>query len=143
MRHAAKILSIAFILNFLWEISQAWLYAPHFVGVAGLVEVHIRASLGDVILVSLILMLDSFVFRKVLAEERLGWKRMAMIMLAGFILGVAVEKYALATGRWSYNSLMPVMPFFKVGLAPVLQMVLVPVISICIASRVKQFSKFR
>jgi hypothetical protein len=133
----ARILLIAFVLNFLWEISQAFLYAPHFVGLAGLVRVHFRASLGDVVLVFLILMLDVFVFSKVWAGEKMNWKRAGLIIFSGFIVGVAVEKYALATGQWSYNELMPVIPFFQAGLAPVLQMTLLPAVSIFLGSKHK------
>jgi hypothetical protein len=126
MKNIIFIFILIFILNFIWEISQAFLYAPHYVGIAGLVAVHLRASLGDIFLVFLILMLDIFIFSKIFMEEKVKWIRITLMMLSGFVLAVVIEKYALATGRWSYNPLMPIIPGLNVGLTPILQMMLIP-----------------
>ena len=130
-------MSIAFVLNLIWEISHSLLYAPHFAGIADFIKVHIRVSLGDTVVVFVILLLDIFIFSKIFSEKKLGRKRTISIMLSGFIWAVAVEKYALATGRWSYNDLMPIVPFLKVGLTPLLQMTLIPPLAIFMGSRYK------
>ena len=60
-----------------------------------------------------------------------GWyRRMSVGQIAcGVMLGsaiaVAIEVWALASGRWSYDG-MPLVPFTGVGLVPVLQMVILP-----------------
>lgn len=125
-KKTVKILASAFVLNFLWEISQAFLYAPHFSGTADFIIVHLRASLGDLILVVLILLADSFLLERIFSEESPGWRRSGAVMLGGALVGIAVEKYALASGRWQYNELMPVIPILRVGLTPILQMALIP-----------------
>jgi hypothetical protein len=48
--------------------------------------------------------------------------------LFAFSFAVAVEKYALATGRWRYTAINPLIPLLKVSLLPVAQlMILTPV----------------
>lgn len=118
-------LLLAFILNFIWEVSQSFLYTSHYVGIIGLWMVHLRASLGDILMIFIILSLDTFVFKRIFPKKINSWRFFA-IMLSGFILAILLEKYALNTGRWSYNSLMPIIPGINVGLTPILQMILIP-----------------
>jgi len=134
MQRIIKILLSAFIFNFLWEISQAFLYAPHFSGTLNFISIHLMASLGDVLLVSFILIADMFLIRRLLGKEY-GWKRILGLMIVGLAVGVAVEKYALATGRWQYGNLMPIIPILQVGLAPILQMMLIPPLAILLNSK--------
>lgn len=129
-----KVLAIyliaAFIFNFIWEMSQVALYKPHFDGVLDLILVHIRATIGDVIILLIIYALLSLVLRD--TRWILKNKTMPLVLASffGFILAVAIEKYALATGRWVYSELMPIIPFVGVGLSPVLQLtILAPFIS--------------
>ena len=37
---------------------------------------------------------------------------------------------------WSYNELMPIIPYLNVGLSPVLQMIIVPIITYFISARI-------
>ncbi len=64
--------------------------------------------------------------------------RLAALGLLGTITAVAVERSALATGRWTYNSLMPIVPFVHVGLWPVLQMTLLPVLTVWLSDRLRR-----
>jgi len=45
---------------------------------------------------------------------------------AGAVTAVAVERFALETGRWTYNELMPIVPLVNVGLWPLAQMLVLP-----------------
>ena len=131
----ARLIIIAFFLNFIWEIFQAPLYAPHFAGVSAFIFVHLKASAGDVLLVFLIVILNALVFQDRFWFQALSAKKAASSVFLGFIIAVIVEKLALASGRWAYNSLMPVIPLFNVGLTPVLQMMILPILSLWIARK--------
>jgi len=74
------------------------LYASHFVGISGLIKVHIRASLGDLLIVFLILLIDAIISTRIFPKEN-SKKRFVAIAMAGFILAVIIEKYALTIGR--------------------------------------------
>ena len=126
MRKVFYLFILAFALNFIWEISQSFLYMPHYVGISGLIKVHFIASLGDVVILSIIFLLSYFIFGFNLLKDKYSAKNLFVVIIIGLIIAVLIEKYALVTGRWEYNSAMPIIPLLKVGLTPVLQMILIP-----------------
>lgn len=115
---------LALILNFIWEISHSFLYVPHYVGISEMIKVHLRASMGDILLVFIVLTLDILIFGNV--YERNSIQRLLIMAFFGFVLATMVEKYALFVGRWAYSPLMPIIPWLNVGLTPILQMTLIP-----------------
>lgn len=125
-----NITSFIFLTNFLWEISQMFLYENHTNGLVNFIWVHIKASLGDMIIILLIYILGTLALqnKKWFLEKNNG--KYFLASLFGFAIAVAVEKYAISTGRWAYNDLMPIIPFFKVGLIPILQMIILPSLTI-------------
>ena len=76
-----------------------------------------------------ILLADEFVFKRIFKGENEKRQRLLAIVFVGFLLAVLVEKYALANSMWSYNAWMPVLPELNVGLTPVLQMMLIPLVT--------------
>lgn len=126
---------IGFILNFIWEISQAGLYEPHFQGIADFIFVHLRATLGDVAVLLIIYFVAGLVYgdRKWIIKKKTNSYIFSAFL--GFVFAVAFEKYALLTGRWSYNELMPIIPFFKVGLTSVLQLTLITPLALFLTKR--------
>lgn len=63
------------------------------------------------------------------AERRPLARMVAMLTLLGAVTAIALEWHALRTGRWTYNSVMPLIPGLRVGAYPVLQMAVVPVLA--------------
>lgn len=124
-----------FGLNFAWEISQMFLYENHTKGFADFIFVHFKASLGDVIIFTIIYVFGILIFgdKKWFLQKTIF--TYPFVAIFGFIIAVSVEKYALATGRWEYGNLMPIIPILKVGLLPVLQMIFLPIISIQIIKK--------
>jgi hypothetical protein len=113
MKKLLLIFVFAFISNALWENLHAFLYAGY---KGGQITEYIllRASFWDAILVSIILL--PFLYLKFLKTKPY------LIFIAGVIVAIGIEWYALRTGRWAYNSLMPIIPFLKIGLTPTLQL---------------------
>ncbi len=135
MKFALLTLSFIFGVNFVWEIFQMFLYADHTSGLGDFIFVHVRASLGDVVLFGII-----YAFGALLFQSRIWFLRKTnsayfFTMLCGFAVALVVEKYALATGRWQYTDLMPIIPFLKVGLSPILQMTILPLLTIILLQR--------
>ncbi|OGZ11292.1 MAG: hypothetical protein A3D67_02610 [Candidatus Lloydbacteria bacterium RIFCSPHIGHO2_02_FULL_51_22] len=103
----------AFLLNFLWENIHAVLYVQYQGGeITRLIL--FRAALFDAAVITL--------FAALLLV--LPWPRARpWVMLAlGVVFAVGLEWFALATGRWEYNTLMPLIPFLNVGLSPAIQL---------------------
>ncbi|EKE25247.1 MAG: hypothetical protein ACD_5C00239G0006, partial [uncultured bacterium] len=63
MRRILNVFIFIFSINFLWEISQMFLYQDHTDGFWDFIWVHIKASLGDVVIFLLIYALGVLILR--------------------------------------------------------------------------------
>jgi hypothetical protein len=122
---------IAFGLNWPWEMAQMPAYAE----TAGRSWLQTAlpctvAALGDVVLTLIVCGLGA------LAAGRAGWGMegswnvYAAAALLGGVCALAFEWHALASGRWSYDERMPVVPLLGVGLWLLLQLVLLTPVSL-------------
>lgn len=110
-----------------WEIAQLPLYTlleePR---LGSIVYAVAHCTVGDSMIGTAALVLALILIR---ASERATWPGTRIVLLMVF-LAVAYtlpsERINLARGNWAYSVWMPVLPWIKVGLAPVLQWVTVP-----------------
>ena len=122
---AARLFALAWIVNFAWEMAQAPLYAsmgPFWTAIAKC----FRASLGDAGIVAALWVLGAYIFESPDWFRRAGVMLIVALGLLGGLISVGLERAALSGSRWAYGSAMPVIPGLGVGLAPVLQMALLP-----------------
>ncbi len=129
----------ALLLNFPWEVLQA----PLFSGMADAPFAEVirgctQASLGDVVI-----MLIAHGTVAIAARSR-HWvlapcgRQLALFIAVGVSITAVIEWLAM-TGRWmqgwSYSPAMPVLPGVGIGLAPLLQWVLVPLLVVWFVRR--------
>jgi hypothetical protein len=120
---------VTFVLHFGWEWYQC---RPFFIhrGSSDSLFSMVVASSGDVVL-TLLILCSVFAVSKINSLPRsnlLSARGVSLMELFAFSFAVAVEKYALATGRWRYTAINPLIPLLKVSLLPVAQlMILTPV----------------
>lgn len=128
---------IGLVLNLLWENVQAPLYE----GYTGFVQhspICAVASLGDVVIIVFLYAVFAAIMRDALWFRRLNWKSTVSLIVIGAVIGVGIEKWGLADGRWNYTESMPIIPFLKVGLTPILQMMIVPILTFYLSSKYKK-----
>ena len=131
-----KFFAIIFGLNFLWEISQMFLYEIHSVGFLNFVFVHVKASLGDVVIFGVMYLLGLVLFRNKTWFLEKRFSVFIFAMGSGLFIATLIEKYAIATDRWQYNELMPIIPVLNVGLSPILQLIILPPLTIILAQKI-------
>jgi hypothetical protein len=68
--------------------------------------------------------------------QRWSWSVWVSLLVLATALSISVEMYALATGRWAYTALAPIVPIIGVSLIPVLQLVLLLPLSFALARAV-------
>lgn len=120
----------ALLLNYPWEFLQVPLFegmsqAPHWHAVQSCS----RAAVGDAV-ISLL----AFEVVSLWAGARAWVMRPTAPMVFGFIAcgvftTVVIERLALAglwMERWSYSTLMPILPGLEVGVSPIAQWVVLP-----------------
>jgi hypothetical protein len=131
----AALVLVAFGLNWPWEMVQM----PAYVEMAGrswaeTVLPCALAALGDVAVTLTIYGLGALAAGQWRWGVEPRWNIYATGALLGGLVATALECRFLASGRWSYNERMPVVPILGVGLWPLLQLTLLVPISWAIAA---------
>ena len=118
---------ISFILNEVWELLQMPLYEQPIYKM-GHIAFCTLGALADMIMVLLLYVCFGFIYKNAFWICQSNWVKIFVVMLTGAIGAVFSEKRHLLIGSWSYDQSMPIVPFVNVGLSPVLQFLLLPVI---------------
>lgn len=120
---------VAFVLNYLWEMLQM----PFF---ANMGFANIRAwgfcflaTIGDMIIILFILALGKWLFGHWCWPEKLNVSKIMYLLFAGLSIGIITESVGIGFNWWEYNHRMLLLPYFETGLAPLVQMLLLPLLS--------------
>ena len=136
MRIAWKLAACAFLFNFAWEMLQGGLFV-------GMVErpaweataMCLQASLGDAAMILIAYGAVSLASRDPRWLVQGGALRMAVYAVLAALQGLAMEWYSIGAGRWAYKEYLPVDPLIGIGLAPLLQWLLLPLLTLGIVRR--------
>lgn len=118
---------ISFIINEVWELLQMPLYRSAYYNLGHIVFCTLGA-LADMIMVLLLYFSFAFIYKNLFWIAQRNWFKIFVVMLTGAVGAVLSEKRHLLLGSWAYDQSMPIIPFVNVGLSPVLQFFLLPVI---------------
>lgn len=130
------VLVIAVTVNLVWEMLQFPLYRCSETGRRRLRRC-LLASLGDGVMVVLILIAGWIAFGTVAWFVVMDWMRLALILVTGLVLALLVELVAVhRLRRWEYGDRMPRMPGLAVGWVPILQMLVLPPLIFWIVGRI-------
>ncbi len=134
----ANIAVFAFLLNFPWEFLQTPLYqsmldAAHWKATQRCT----LATLGDVVIMVLAYGCIALTARSVSWFERPTIGRLSGFVVVGVLVTVVIERLALSDQSlgWRYSSAMPIMPLVHVGLAPVMQWIILPLVAVWFVKR--------
>jgi hypothetical protein len=124
-RLAAAVLTIlAFALNWAWEEAGCRPFFVHSEPAHGRLAMA-RAAVGDVAM--------TWIGYAVIAAASRRWdwigrpwsrRQWAALAVVATAMSIAVERIALASGRWSYTPVNPVLPGVAVSVIPILQLLL-------------------
>lgn len=125
--HIKYIVLFSILFNFIWEMVQMpfylnmpWNFRTTIICLA--------ASLGDAVMILIIYFLVSFFQKDSFWIRKLKLKGVMFSIICGFVLSVLVEWIAVANNLWQYSNSMPLLPFGEIGITPVLQMLILPLI---------------
>lgn len=134
--YIVKLFVISLLLNFVWEISQMFLYATAGAGALSnyseFISIHWLVSIKDALMVVSVYVLISLFSQNWLWIKKLDRKWLWLLFLPlwqGFIEYHAVY----VSHRWAYNDLMPLI--LGIGIAPLLQMLILPPLALFLSKR--------
>ena len=117
----------AYLFNLIWEVSQGFLYEGYIYDFKH-ISFCALASVADVFMVYLLYFLFSLLYRNVFWIQNLTLGRGLFLIVVGGLGAIFAETRHLAAGHWAYAESMPLLPFVKAGLAPVLQFMVLPIL---------------
>ncbi len=124
----------AFVLHIVWENAQA----PLFQGYASF-SLHfpmcLIGTVGDVAITLFVYSIAALLKDDFAWLFNLNKKDVAALAIIGFFIAIGIEWRALLFGRWAYADAMPIIPYLKVGLTPVLQMMFLLPISMYLTKK--------
>jgi len=129
----------ALLLNFAWEILQAPLYAgmadmPH----AQVTKACLQATVGDAVIMLLAYGAVAAVARSRRWIVAPSGRQLALFIAIGVSITAAIEWLATRgywIGNWNYLPTMPLVPGTHIGLAPLLQWVVLPLLTVWFVRR--------
>ena len=124
--------SVSFFLHFFWEMIQVPFFegmteAPH----GAVIWLCTRAAVGDANIAFFAYGVAALAVRNLFWIQG-PWRSLALgsFLAAGLLVTVLFETWATGAGeRWQYSESMPVLPLLGTGVAPILQWVLIPLVS--------------
>jgi len=132
-RFSGLVTVLAFLLNFAWELSHCPLYKG-----CGYDFAHVTflalASLADAILAVLLYFGFALVYRNGMWACPLTARRGFWLMVVGGTGAIVSEVAHLSAGNWAYTAGMPLIPIIGVGVTPVLQFTVLPVLIYSLSS---------
>jgi hypothetical protein len=137
LRTIAALLASAFALNFAWEMAQGSLFADmQGLSFEAATLRCLLATFGDAAII-----LAAYLVVAALARNP-AWVRQAhspgralAFWAMAFGISVAMERHALATGRWVYGPYIGLVPVLEIGWPPAAQWVLLPWAVLAITKR--------
>lgn len=119
---------LAFLLNFLWELIQIPLYRNSSYDIDHILFCAL-ASIADTIMVLLIYLGLAAIFKDLFWVNHLRLIQIVIVVLVGGTGAVLSERRHLSLGSWGYDKSMPLIPVVNVGISPVLQFMILPLVA--------------
>lgn len=135
----AAFLGISFVAHLLWENAQAPLYEG-FTSFPQHFWICFKATWGDLLFMFVIYATLAVVHRNPLwVNDKATHTHPAtwiLTLLVGILLAVSFELWAVHIDhRFAYAEAMPIVPILRIGLTPVLQMMLLPLMTLLLTFR--------
>lgn len=120
----ALLSAIAFVLHLAWENAQCVAFFVHATSAPTQVDM-MRATAGDVAMTWLAYAAVALVTRRRnWPFDRWAWREWVTLAGVALAMSVAFERFAIASGRWSYTANNPRIPGTDVSVLPVAQLLL-------------------
>lgn len=137
MTSAIRLILIFAVLNLMWEVLQLPFYTLWNTGTAGeIAYAVIHCTGGDVLIGVFVGLISTAVLKAGLFQGRGTWQFLMLFIPLGLAYTIFSEWLNVSVVKsWAYSDLMPLIPPFGTGLTPILQWIIVPLLTWALADR--------
>ena len=128
--------SIIFILAYVFNLVWEYLHYPLYICDLSQIFCAFYASFIDALIVLGIFFAGSFIFNELFWIEKLNKRKITILLVGSFVIAYIIELRALYEEKWAYAVSMPIIPFVDVGLSPILQMMILPLLIFIITKNI-------
>jgi len=132
---------IAFVLHIVWENAQAPLFQGY-ASFAAHFPMCLVGTVGDVLITLSVYFIVALLKNDINWISVLNKKDFVILAVIGFFIAVGIEWRALLFGRWAYADAMPIIPYLKVGLTPILQMTFLLPLSMYLTKKIVTYKNY-
>ncbi len=126
----------AFVLHVIWENIQAPLFQGYMSSFVQHFPKCLIGTIGDVVTTLFVYFIVALLKNDLNWISTLNKKDIVVLTVIGFFIAVGIEWRALLFGSWAYADTMPIIPYLKVGLVPIIQMILLLPLSIYLTKKI-------
>ena len=131
---AFRVAILAFLLNFAWEIMQMPLYQGSSYSISS-IGFCALASVADAIMVLLLYFGFTLILKNMFWVESPNTLQIIVVILIGGIGAILSEMRHLSLSSWVYDNSMPIIPYVNVGISPVIQFMILPLLTYFLSFR--------
>jgi hypothetical protein len=130
----------AFFLHFFWEVVHSYFYTMKEADFNTMLYDWLHCTGRDVMLT-----LGSFWLVSLISWNRRWFLGLNKLNVAGFVMAGVIYTFfserlnVYVFKSWSYNEAMPIIPWFKVGLTPILQWLIIPPVVIFVVRIISHY----
>lgn len=132
-RFILTVFILAFLFNEAWELVQMPFYKDTSYSIQHILFCTL-ASVVDAIMVLLLYFVVVFIFRNLLWIQQLEWQHVIVVILIGGAGAALAEVWHVSSENWTYSDLMPIIPIVNAGMVPVLQFMILPILTYLLSS---------
>lgn len=119
--------TVGFLLNLIWELAHGPLYKDYKYDWDH-IPFCILASITDMLTLLLMLFGFGLWYKNIFWIKQFSFSKCFLIILTGGLSTTFLEMWHIDRGDWSYGLSMPLIPIVNVGISPVLQFTILPLI---------------
>ena len=121
------VITFSMLFHFAWEMLQMPLFENMSLDWQTILFCA-AATIADTIMMLLLYYAFAIIYKEPFWINRLSFLRVLLLVVAGAAGAIAAELRHTSAGSWSYSRSMPLIPAINVGISPVLQFMVLPLL---------------
>ncbi|SDR68058.1 hypothetical protein SAMN04487764_0216 [Gillisia sp. Hel1_33_143] len=125
--YVVSIALIALVFNTIWELLHGPLYKGYQYDWEH-ISICLMAAFTDMLTTLIMLYGFGLFYENIFWIRKLKLSKIILVIITGGTGTILLERWHIAEGHWTYAENMPIVPWIEVGLTPLLQFTILPIV---------------